>query len=185
MRDKNTTMFKTVKDLIEVLNELNPDMEITSFNKDRNKKGNIMLLTYFEKNIEKLGIVWEDEKQRGTMEKINNYLFTHKYTNVYGGNKSETDVSALHDFEVRRVSDNELLSEIHFQQGPIKECGVNGVMNEDLLLMIITRLEKFQESKFKCDENEKALERLREAVMWLRSRTLKREVRGIEGTHEV
>lgn len=119
------------------------------------------------------------------MEKINNYLFTHKYTDVYGGNKKETDISAFHDFEVRRVEDGELLGEVHFQQGPIKESGVNGVMNEDLLLMVVTRLEKFQEGRFRCEENEKALERLREAVMWLRSRTLKREAKNIEGTHEV
>ena len=35
----------------------------------------------------------------------------------------------------------DVLCEIHFQEGPIKECGVNGVCNEDLINMVLERLE--------------------------------------------
>lgn len=119
------------------------------------------------------------------MERIKNPLFTTKYTYVRGGNKSDHNVTAFHDYEVRRTADDELLAEIHFQQGPVKEDGVNGVMGEDLLLMVIDRLEKFQAGPFACSENALALTNLEQAVMWLRKRTLTREAREVEGTHEV
>ena len=78
-----------------------------------------------------------------------------------------------------------VLCEIHFQEGPIKECGVNGVCNEDLINMVIERLECFQNTEFKCRENAIAITKLEEALLWLRKRTMAREQRGIEGTHEV
>ena len=78
-----------------------------------------------------------------------------------------------------------ILCEINFQEGPIKECGVNGVCNEDLINMVIARLESFQETKFSCRENAMAITKLEEALLWLRKRTMAREQRGIEGTHEV
>lgn len=119
------------------------------------------------------------------MEKIKNPLFTENYTYVVGGNKSDKNVTALHDFEVRRKSDDKPLAEIHFQQGPIKEVGVEGINNEDVLLMVLTRLQGFQQTKFACRENAMAITKLEEAVMWLRKRTLDRDGRGVLGTHEV
>lgn len=75
-------------------------------------------------------------------------------------------------------------TEIHFQEGPIKECGVNGVCIEDLLVMVIRRLEGFQNSEFKCRENACAITKLEEALLWLRKRTMGRENRGVEGTNK-
>lgn len=77
------------------------------------------------------------------------------------------------------------LGEVHFQNGPIKENGVNGVMNEDLLAIIIDRLEGFQNGDFKCRENAIALTHLETAMLWLRKRTMDREERGVEGTSTV
>lgn len=81
--------------------------------------------------------------------------------------------------------DSDILCDIHFQEGPIKECGVNGVCNEDLINMVIDRLEHFQNSDFKCRENALAITALEEALLWLRKRTMGREQRGVEGTHTV
>lgn len=117
------------------------------------------------------------------MERINDPLFTTKYTYVEGGNESSLNVTAFHDFIVRRKEDDEILAEIHFQQGPIKECGVNGVCNEDLLLMVVCRLRAFNQGEFSCRENSMAITKIEEAVMWLRKRTADREARGVEGTH--
>ena len=44
-----------------------------------------------------------------------------------------------------------------FQNGPIKEVGVNGVTQEALLAIIIDRLESFQKGPFACDDNGFAL----------------------------
>ncbi|MCC0696213.1 hypothetical protein IC173_11705 [Clostridioides sp. ES-S-0048-02] len=71
---------------------------------------------------------------------------------------------------------------LSFQEGAIKEYGINGINNEDVILAVITRLEAFQESKYACKENEKAIEKLEECLMWLRKRTLDRQMRNIEGT---
>lgn len=118
-------------------------------------------------------------------------LLTTKYTKVL--EEKDFQFNAPHTFEVvRKLDENtefnpktDLLAEIHFQEGPIKECGVNGVMNEDLLVMVIRRLEGFQNSEFKCRENACAITKLEEALLWLRKRTMGRENRGVEGTHTV
>ena len=110
-------------------------------------------------------------------------LLTTKYTKVY--EEANFNYNAPHSFQVVAKESQEVLSCIHFQEGPIKECGVNGVCNEDLLVMVIRRLEGFQNSEFKCRENACAITKLEEALLWLRKRTMGRENRGVEGTHKV
>lgn len=70
-----------------------------------------------------------------------------------------------------------------FQNGPIKEVGVNGVTHEVLLAILIDRLEGHQRSQYACRENAIALTKLQEALHWLHHRTRNRESRGVEGTH--
>lgn len=71
-----------------------------------------------------------------------------------------------------------------FQNGPIKEEGVNGATQEVLMAIIEHRLESFQAGPFSCRENALALTKLQESKMWLFDRTLKRMQRGVEGTHK-
>lgn len=78
-----------------------------------------------------------------------------------------------------------VLATVRFQDGPIKEAGVNGVHNEDLLAMVIDRLQAFQAGPYSCRENALALTKLEEALHWLNHRTNKRIARGVEGTHTV
>lgn len=73
---------------------------------------------------------------------------------------------------------------IDFQNGPIKEVGVNGVTNEALLAILIDRLEGAQEGPYKCSENAGALDSARFALDHLERRTRNREARGVEGTHK-
>jgi hypothetical protein len=75
--------------------------------------------------------------------------------------------------------------EVLFQNGPIKEHGVNGVTNEVLLAILIDRFQGFQTSKWACEENERTLYHLVEALGAQIERTKGREKRGVEGTHEV
>lgn len=72
---------------------------------------------------------------------------------------------------------------IGFQNGPIKESGVNGVTQEALLAIVIDRLRSFQAGPFSCRENAIALTHVEEALMWLQRRTVARIKRGVEGTH--
>ena len=113
---------------------------------------------------------------------VRNNRFTQKYTKVYC--EDDWNYNAPHNFTVSNI-DGKVLGEIHFQEGPIKEAGINGVNNEDLLLMIVTRLEAFQNSDFRCKENQEAINSLYDAIDSLRSRTNRRESEGKEGTHLV
>lgn len=130
------------------------------------------------------------------MKELKNGLLTQKYTKVL--EEEDFKFNAPHRFKVIQfIPKNEnyfgnteyvepkILADIHFQEGPIKEFGVNGVMNEDLIAMVIRRLEGFQNSEFRCRENAVAITKLEESLMWLRKRTNDREARGVEGTHTV
>lgn len=115
--------------------------------------------------------------------KLKNDLLTDKYTEVYyeeGKNNAGTPTY----FGVIN-KDKQVLAKIAFQDGAIKEYGVNGVANEDVISMVIARLEHWQTTEFKCRENACAITKLEEALMWLRKRTVSRENRGVEGTHKI
>jgi hypothetical protein len=73
---------------------------------------------------------------------------------------------------------------IHFQEGPIKEHGVNGITQEALLAIVIDRLRSFQEGQYSCTANAVALANCEEALRQLQKRTRERIARGVEGTHQ-
>lgn len=72
--------------------------------------------------------------------------------------------------------------DIQFQNGPIKEAGVNGISQEALLAIVEDRLKDFQAGPYSCRENAVALTKIQEAIMWLHRRTHERMQRGVEGT---
>ena len=74
---------------------------------------------------------------------------------------------------------------ILFQNGPINENGVNGITQEVLLAIVADRLRSFQAGPYACRENELALTKIEEALMWLQKRTLDRMRRGVEGSHQL
>lgn len=79
--------------------------------------------------------------------------------------------------------------DIKWQDGPLGRDGErqepNGAFVEGVILSAVRRLEYFQESKFKCRENAIAITKLEEALHWLNWRTMNRELRKVEGTHQV
>ena len=77
---------------------------------------------------------------------------------------------------------DETCAPILFQNGPIKEFGVNGITSEALMAICIDRLRSFQAGPFSCRENAIALTKLEESLMWLQRRTVARIKRGVEGT---
>ena len=93
--------------------------------------------------------------QRGT----SNYTEIIRIDNVGPGN-------AHHKYQVREVVTQEqaelpglpaVFANIKFQKGPVKETGINGLHNKDLLNIVIDRLEGFQNGDFACEENYQAL----------------------------
>ena len=98
--------------------------------------------------------------------------------------------NACHHYRINSVSQDgtdteKTFGEIAFQNGPIKENGVNGIHNEDLLVIVIDRLEGFQSGEYACKENAVALKLITETLIALNERTQKRQDRGVEGTSTV
>ncbi len=73
--------------------------------------------------------------------------------------------------------------ELHFQHGPVAEAGVNGFTNEQVLAVVLDRLQQFQKGPFACVENQTALHATEAALGALRARTDRRIAAGVEGTH--
>jgi hypothetical protein len=63
--------------------------------------------------------------------------------------------------------------------------GINGISNEALLAVLISRMEMFQASQFACMQNETALNCCKTAMEFLKARTQIRVDKGIEGTQTV
>ena len=78
---------------------------------------------------------------------------------------------------------------ISWQNGPLGRGNdrkePNGAFVEDVIQMVIGRIEFYQSSKFACGENADALIALKVAADHLDSRTKQREAREVEGTHAV
>ncbi len=96
--------------------------------------------------------------------------------------------NACHEYYISRANKLKYDPEgefgfVKFQNGPVKENGVNGCHQEDLLAIVIHRLQSFQSSEFACRENALALTKIEEAMHWLNHRTAKRIARGVEGTN--
>lgn len=109
---------------------------------------------------------------------------SHRYTDVFSDGYIGPG-GAHHHYEVRRKGESVVQMRFSFQDGPIKETGVNGIMDENLLAIVIDRLRGFQSGPYACRANAIALTHLEEALMWLKERTKDRIVRGVEGTHKV
>lgn len=74
-------------------------------------------------------------------------------------------------------------NDMYFQNGPVKEEGVNGITNESLLAILVHRT-KFLDSKFPCEENKAAIRHMEAALSALEARTTNRVLRGVEGSNE-
>lgn len=84
---------------------------------------------------------------------------------------------ASHEYEVSgffHSGDVPAFTRVSFQNGPIKEVGVNGITHEVLLSIVIDRLRSFQKGPYSCRENAIALTHCEDALMWLQRRTAER-----------
>jgi len=108
---------------------------------------------------------------------------TRKYTEVVGCDEPGQGNGNHHYCIGSTAEPKTIFCEVRFQNGPIKEFGVNGIHNEDLIAIVIDRMRGFQSGAYACRDNALALTKLEEALMWLRNRTSGRELRGVEGTN--
>ena len=92
---------------------------------------------------------------------------------------------ACHEYEIQHPEDGPTGEAVYigFQNGPIKEVGVNGITHEALLAILIDRMEGFQAGPYASDDNARALNHMKGALGSLQTRTRARIARGVEGTH--
>jgi hypothetical protein len=144
-------------------------------------EGQLKVVSLMECDLEKL----KPQKRSSFMEARILNIGSKKYTQVECNDLPGAG-NACHSYSVMTVpqtSENAIavVAHVNFQNGPILEAGVNGCHNEDLIAIVIDRLQGFQSGDFKCRENAIALTKLEESLMWLRKRTIDREARGVEG----
>ena len=92
-----------------------------------------------------------------------------------------THANACHKYEVRDPMGG-LLGSIHFQEGPIKEAGINGVQHAELLAILRDRLDGFQAGPFASGTNEVTRGFIDAAMASDATRTRLRVAAGVEGT---
>jgi hypothetical protein len=109
---------------------------------------------------------------------------TDNYTEVFAVDEKEFNANHIYSITAKNPNDG-ANTVIKFQKGPIKENGVNGCHNEDLISIVIDRLESFQSSDYRCRENAIVITKLEESLMWLRKRTDNRIKRNVEGTSKI
>jgi hypothetical protein len=86
---------------------------------------------------------------------------------------------ACHVYNIQGEN-GDMFATVIFQNGPVQEAGLNGCFQEDLLAIVIDRLEHFQRGPFACPENGEALLCVRVALNILNARTRDRQQRGVE-----
>ena len=122
------------------------------------------------------------------MEELN--IGIKNFTKILIGDKPGQG-NACHEYYIGRAGAKDEVvpvgefGHISFQNGPVKESGINGCHQEDILAIVIHRLQSFQKSEFVCRENALALTKCEEALHWLNHRTNERINRRVEGTTKI
>ena len=121
------------------------------------------------------------------MRKVN--IGTNRFTEVFA--TDDVAFNANHEYivvaapaEGEEIGLDNPYVKVNFQKGPIKENGVNGCHNEDLIAIVIDRLQCLNQGDFACRENSIAITKLEEALLWLNKRTQDRIARNVDGTSQ-
>ena len=78
---------------------------------------------------------------------LNNYK---NGTGIFCEELKERKYTCPSYFQIQDTKNNEIVSEVYFQEGSIKD-GLNGVTDEDILVMVLTRLQHLQENNPSSD----------------------------------
>lgn len=73
--------------------------------------------------------------------------------------------------------------DIKFQTGGTANTEKNGIFIEDLLIIARAKLAEYN-NQLPCRENQLAIDKIDEAILWLTYRKAEREHRGVYGTEE-
>lgn len=115
------------------------------------------------------------------MKELNTIQKVEKLNKVY----VEGEVGPGNAHHNYLVDTGNLKIEIPFQKGPRKDPeSISGVLDTDLLEIVRDRMKGFQSGEFATADNEKALEHIELALMYLNKRVMDRYERNVLGTYE-
>lgn len=115
------------------------------------------------------------------MQRVDNGNLNPVHTYVDTTNNLDGSMPNDYAFTEANAEIQNLFGRIQFQNGPIKETGVNGCQIDDVLQILINRMRYFQCGEYACRENEVALKYLELSAQQLNLRTRNRKARGVEG----
>lgn len=133
----------------------------------------------------------EEAVQRSNVSKV---LHDHK-TNKF--NRERVDVhtmdelandGAYHEYRIvvgRDDGQDNLVTDLKFQNGGLKEVGPNGITDQALIAIVIDRVRCFNDGPYRCRENSMVITKLEEALLWMEKRSNDRARRGVEGERAV
>ena len=101
-----------------------------------------------------------------------NYNALKKLFNIVGHNKEDRYIEEING---RKVLD------IKFQTGGTASTERNGIFIEDLLIIARAKLTDYN-NQLSCRENQLAIDKIDEAILWLTYRKAERKHRGVYGT---
>lgn len=122
-----------------------------------------------------------------SMRKLNTIQKVENLNNVFADDNSDLVGSAAHHYAVKRLGAYEYrdIACIDFQCGARNDIhSKEGVLDTDLLEIVRDRLKGFQSGEFATDDNEKALEHIEIALMYMNKRVMDRYERNVLGTYE-
>jgi hypothetical protein len=122
------------------------------------------------------------------MRELNTIQKREKLNMVYAVDEPGNG-GANHEYKIFKDNENlaqtDLLSFVQFQNGPRKdENSLHGILDTDLLEIVRDRLRSFQAGPFASEYNEKALEHVEKALMWMNARVEDRIERNVLGTNQ-
>lgn len=77
-----------------------------------------------------------------------------------------------------------VFGQLKFQSGPVREAGINGLQVDDLIALVIQRVQSLNVGEFSDPYNDETVEHLVLAMRAQEKRRLSRQARGVEGTSQ-
>jgi len=115
------------------------------------------------------------------MRKLKTIQREHLLNHAYATDEPDNS-GANHFYTVMDSDDKLIMGYIRFQQGVRDGTALpTGLRDDDLLEIVRDRLKGFQAGPFPCEENDKALACIEEALKHLKKRTDDRFERGVLG----
>lgn len=164
------------------LNEIEKYCEEQNLKYDNTARDILNIINNTKENI----AMFANEPNQKEMQFI--YGESKGCTAIYAIDKPSPNNNSYHEFIINYEPDSEtseLLGRIKLQNGNFKEFGHNGIFTEHLLVIARDCLERFNTSKYACQENSIAINNINTALMWLNKRSSERVKRGVYGTETV